>query len=381
MAVKKTTKSNSKTVSKLSAKKSATRPAVTAIPESNLVSNSLNTWFKQHARILPWRENPTPYFVWISEIMLQQTQVTTVIPYFERFITRFPTVKDLAKAPIEEVYKLWAGLGYYSRARNLHKGAEHIHQNGFPKVQAEWLAVPGVGNYTAGAVCSIALNQREAIVDGNVVRVLSRVYKIGYQKNGEAIRDAKFTAIWEKARELVAVKSVEPRSLNQSLMELGALVCKPKNPQCEICPIQKFCLGQNEWEKYPAPKAKKIWKPVQESKWILTRGTGTRVEVYLEENSNTGWRKGLWDFPNSGSVPSLQKGNFNVKLTDQFLLNYVVTNHKVSRQHQVFHVKSSDDEKTSKMAGKWYKLEELPGVPSPVAKALKKLNELSLSKN
>ena len=194
------------------------------------ITRDLSSWFKKNARVLPWRSNPIPYWVWLSEIMLQQTQVATVIPYFEKFIKKFPTVHDLAQASLDEVYSLWAGLGYYSRARNLHKGAVEmsrlIHEGkGFPKSRTEWLEIPGVGEYTAGAICSIALNQAEPIVDGNVVRVLSRV---------DAIRklDLKKTKIWDIATELVQQKRVEPRILNQALMELGATICKPKNPKC-----------------------------------------------------------------------------------------------------------------------------------------------------
>ena len=293
--------------------------------------------------------------------MLQQTQVTTVLPYFERFKAKFPKIEDLAHAPLDEVLKLWAGLGYYSRARNLHKGAQAIAARleqglGFPKNREEWLSIPGVGEYTAGAVTSIALNQREAIVDGNVVRVLSRVYAIGKL-------DAKKTAIWAKAKELVEEASAKPRIFNQALMELGALVCKPKNPNCTECPIQKECKGQNRPDLYPEPKAKTKWKHLKEEKWIVLKGD----QVYLEKNRDTRWRQGLWDFPDAGSL-SISKA----ALQSELLVKYTVTNHKIERKHSIFEV-SPRSKETGK--GEWFQFSSLPALPSPVSKALRKVQD------
>ncbi len=330
----------------------------------------LEKWFLSNARDLPWRQNPNPYWVWLSEIMLQQTQVATVLPYFEKFTKKFKTVSDLAQAPLDEVMKLWAGLGYYSRARNLHTGAQAMAERielkqGFPSNREEWLEIPGVGEYTAGAICSIALNQAEAIVDGNVVRVLSRVYRIGKI-------DAKKTEIWNVARELVSVVGANPRALNQSLMELGATVCKPKNPQCLICPIRDDCDGKLEPEMYPPPKAKVNWKSVKEKKWVLL-SEGAQPRVYLEKNlksAGKNWREGLWDFPDAGSV----KISATAKALDEFSTRYVVTNHKIAREHQVFQIKPT----TLKAAnGKWFQLDNLPGVPSPVSKVIRSFSLLA----
>jgi len=337
--------------------------------KAGVLVKKLESWFAQNARELPWRENPEPYWVWLSEIMLQQTQVATVLPYFEKFTKRFPTVEKLARAPLDEVLKLWAGLGYYSRARNLHRGAQALaarlkEGQGFPATRDEWLAVPGVGEYTAGAICSIALNQPEPIVDGNVVRVLSRVFAVGKI-------DAQKSEIWSLARTLVTVRGATPRALNQALMELGATVCKPKSPQCLRCPIQGSCEGKLSPEKYPPPKPKKEWTPVQEKKWILLdRGARGResaeVRIYLERNGPQGWREGLWDFPNAGSLKIVSLA----KALDEFSTRYVVTTHRITREHQVFQV---GRQALKSATGEWFSSDALPALPSPVAKVIQKL--------
>ncbi len=347
-------------VQRKSKQKSVKKPsAVDSVP----VAKKLSRWFEQNARDLPWRRNPQPYPVWLSEVMLQQTQVTAVIPYFNRFLSSFPTVGDLARASIDQVYSHWAGLGYYSRARNLHKGAQAMQAlidagSGFPKNRNEWLLVPGVGEYTAGAVCSIALNQREAIVDGNVVRVLSRVHAIGKV-------DAKKTEIWDRAREIVEVKGVEPRSVNQALMELGALVCRPKNPSCAECPVSKECRAylSDSVSKYPPAKPKKEWKHLSEERWVLVHAG----KVLLLKNEEARWRKGLWDFP----IPDFTKVG-RARLLKEEISRYVVTNHKIERKHLVFEV-SKDVAEQLIRHGSWFSAKELPGVPAPVKKFLAKL--------
>ena len=294
--------------------------------------------------------------------MLQQTQVATALPYFERFLTEFPSVSDLAAAKESEVLKLWAGLGYYSRARNLHQGSKIIAERilngqGFPDSREAWLAIPGVGEYTAGAVSSIAFNQREAIVDGNIERVLSRL-------NAWKKRDPKKKKAWIHAKALVDEPAAEPRILNQALMELGALICRPKNPKCEACPLTKECKGRESPEKYPEPKPKTIWKHVSEEKWVLTRKKNRRLEIYLVQNLKGVWRQGLWDFPN----PLPGKILDEVTLRKEFQSKYVVTNHKISRLHRVFELGSGD-----LRLGHWFSIQDLPGVPSPVSKVIRKL--------
>ncbi len=234
---------------------------------------ALLNWFAAHARDLPWRRTRDPYPVWVSEIMLQQTQVKTVIPYWERWLRELPTIKAAAKASPDKIHKLWEGLGYYSRARNLQKAARQTvekHEGKFPENFDDVLALPGIGRYTAGAICSIAFNQPTPILDGNVIRVLTRIFGIS-QNPKEKETNAR---LWKLAEELVttAAKHHSTRSsrrqeahseigtsqslltsavtitgncsaLNQSLMELGALVCTPRNPQCGLCPVKKPCIA------------------------------------------------------------------------------------------------------------------------------------------
>lgn len=201
---------------------------------------ALLAWFDKHARPMPWREDPSPYRVWVSEIMLQQTQTATVIPYFERFIARFPTVQSLAQASLDEVLKLWEGLGYYRRARHLHQAAQIItstHGGNIPADEQALLALPGIGRYTAGAIRSIAFGLPAPILDGNVKRVLARLDDI----TSPIEQSRTERALWARAAELVDPQ--RPGAFNQALMELGSLVCRPSQPACQACPVQHYCLA------------------------------------------------------------------------------------------------------------------------------------------
>ena len=320
----------------------------------------LGEWYRKHARDLPWRKNRDPYRIWLSEIMLQQTQVKTVIPYFEKFLERFPDVQDLAGAPLDEVLRLWAGLGYYSRARNLHAGAralaEHLRNGrGFPKNREEWLQIPGVGPYTAGAVCSIALGLREPIVDGNVVRVLSRFYAIQDP-------DPRYTAIWDSARKWVSVREVEPAVINQGLMELGATVCTPRAPRCEECPLRRTCRGKTDPVRYPVKKKKADVLRIEEEVWILFRTSKSETEVVLRQNSSGPWRRGLWDFPRSGTVAVGDENHLEAEWSSR----YAVTRHRITRLHRVFRVSRV----RLKEGDNWFPLDGLPALPAPTRKAL-----------
>lgn len=200
----------------------------------------LLTWYSKNKRDLPWRKTTNPYYIWISEIMLQQTQVQTVIPYYENFITTFPTIESLAYSPIEKVYKCWEGLGYYSRARNLQAASKMIMENYqgiFPNTYEEIITLKGIGPYTASAIASIAFQIPKGVVDGNVLRIFSRLYN---DTSNIALDKTK------KAYQIICdnlISQKDPSSFNQALMDLGATICKPKNPQCEICPVQKHCLA------------------------------------------------------------------------------------------------------------------------------------------
>lgn len=222
-------------------------------------AKTLETWFKENSRPLPWRKSKNPYRIWISEIMLQQTTVKAVIPFFNRFVKSFPTVKDLASASLEEVYDHWAGLGYYSRARNIHKAAKELANIKFPKNYKDLLKLPGFGDYTARAVSSQAFAEPVGVVDGNVIRVLSRRFglKVEHWKN----KDKK---VLQDIADEYAQKA-EPRFINQAFMELGATICTPKSPTCFLCPLQKNCIANKEdlIEELPLKKPKKafeIWQ-------------------------------------------------------------------------------------------------------------------------
>lgn len=199
-------------------------------------TQALAKWFLTAKRDLPWRKSKDPYRIWISEIMCQQTTIKAVIPYFERFLANFPTVQDLARAELSEVFTLWAGLGYYRRARFLHEAAKVIAKNGFPTNFESLKALPGVGDYTAAAIASMAFDEEAAVIDGNVERVLSRFYAI---KKDPRKGDAKKT-LHKKAFSLV--KGTEPSVHNQAMMELGSLICRPGDlAQCKSCPVSKGC--------------------------------------------------------------------------------------------------------------------------------------------
>jgi A/G-specific adenine glycosylase len=218
-------------------------------------------WFSESARDLPWRRTRDPSAIWISEIMLQQTQVKTVIPFWERWMRELPTIEAAANAPSAKIHKLWEGLGYYTRVRNLQKAAQVIvekHDGKFPENFDDILALPGIGRYTAGAICSIAFNQATPILDGNVIRVLTRIFGIAEDPKEKQTN----AQLWQLAEKLVAganqrwgetpgeparpTKSENCSHLNQSLMELGALICTPRNPQCLICPVKKLCVAFKE---------------------------------------------------------------------------------------------------------------------------------------
>lgn len=250
-------------------------------------------WFRTHARSLPWRENRDPYFVWLSEIMLQQTRIETALGYFERFRTALPDIPSLAAADEEQVLKLWEGLGYYSRARNLHAAAEVImekHNGRFPETFEEVRALPGIGDYTAGAVCSIAFGLPVPAVDGNVMRVVARLAAFEGDVRSAAVRK-------EVAEGLRKVYPPGAESdFTQALMELGEVVCTPAgSPDCPKCPLSRFCAAraQGRETRLPVPPEKKP-RPV-EKRTILILCCGRKVA--LRKRPARGLLANLWEFP------------------------------------------------------------------------------------
>lgn len=255
------------------------------------VRRAMLRWYDAHARDLPWRRTRDPYAIWVSEIMCQQTRVETVIPYYERFLARFPRVADLAAASEDEVLGLWSGLGYYRRARLLHRGAREVTERyggRVPRDAEARLALPGVGRYTAGAIGSIAFDAPEPVVDGNVARVLTRLRRIETPL-GKAATEA---ALWRHAAELV--EGSRPGDLNQSLMELGALVCTPTGPRCPRCPVRRWCAGRPIAERLPVPRRKTKVRRVELVAVVATRARPTRVWLERADGELFG---GLWSVP------------------------------------------------------------------------------------
>ncbi|MBI4607212.1 MAG: A/G-specific adenine glycosylase [Planctomycetes bacterium] len=261
-------------------------------PAALALAARLLPWYRAARRRLPWREDPTPYRVWVSEVMLQQTRVETVVPYYLRFLERFPDVRALARAPLEEVLALWSGLGYYRRARALHAGARAVlarHGGEFPRELEGALELPGVGVYTAGAVLSIAYNLPVPVVDGNVERVLARVFRLR--------GDPKAAANARRLREISLAHMPEGHASehNQALMELGATVCTPARPDCGRCPLSGLCLAFREGDplRYPEPQpARATVQVTLHAALIVERG-----RYLLERVDRPGFLQGLWLFP------------------------------------------------------------------------------------
>lgn len=251
----------------------------------------LVSWFEENQRPLPWRTTYDPYHVWVSEVMLQQTQVETALPYFERFIREFPSVESLSRADEQLVLKLWAGLGYYRRAKNLMAAAKLVAEKHGGKVPADYdelRALPGIGQYMAGAILSIAFNRPYPVVDGNVRRVLSRIY--GWT-------DENPKALWDAATRIV--NGAEPRLVNQAIMELGAKVCSFKSPRCLICPLQGSCIAFRAGMQDRIPPVKKRPATVHVHLCAVVYRKGER---YLMKPA-----EGMWEFP---MLPKLPSGKF-----------------------------------------------------------------------
>lgn len=255
------------------------------------LASALLNWFHANARDLPWRRGYDPYQVWVSEIMLQQTQMDRVVGYFERFVARFPDVHSLASAPEDEVLNLWEGLGYYSRARNLRKAAGAIVNNGgqVPRSATELQTLPGVGPYTAAAIASIAYGEAVPVLDANVERVLARVLDVAEPIKSKAAKDV----IQPVARELV--DAGDPRAVNQALMELGALVCTNRRPSCSACPLAGDCLAHARDTILERPVKAKPPQTIH-----LTMATGVLVHdgrLFIQKRPPSGVWAGLWEFP------------------------------------------------------------------------------------
>ncbi|WP_138420762.1 A/G-specific adenine glycosylase [Aquibacillus sediminis] len=258
--------------------------------------SDLIDWFLDEKRDLPWRKDQDPYKVWVSEIMLQQTKVDTVIPYFNRFMEKFPTLKHLAEADEQEVLKEWEGLGYYSRARNLQTAVKEVvetYNSKVPDDRKELASLKGVGPYTTGAILSIAYGIPEPAVDGNVMRVLSRVLRIE-----EDIAKPKARRVFEThLHELISKQ--DPSSFNQGLMELGALICTPKAPSCLLCPVQQHCraFAEGVQEQLPIKSKKKKQKKIPYFTFVIKDAKDADGKVLIEKRPEDGLLANMWQFP------------------------------------------------------------------------------------
>jgi A/G-specific adenine glycosylase len=268
------------------------------------IQKPLLHWFVQNGRDLPWRKTHDPYAIWISEIMLQQTQVATAIPYYQEFLKSFPSVHHLAKSDLSKVLKIWEGLGYYSRARNLHRASKIIldHFKGkIPDHLTDLLNLPGIGKYTAGAILSIAYNKEAPILDGNVKRVLSRLFAVSEDpRKTEGL-------LWKISESLIP--KGRSNSFNQAIMDLGAMICTPKGPLCHRCPLHRHCKAKASGnpERYPSRVVKKGTPHIEAISGVILRNG----KVLLNQRPPKGLLGGLWEFPNWRGEES---GRFRLRL-------------------------------------------------------------------
>lgn len=281
-------------------------------------------WFNSQGRKdLPWQQNPTAYRVWVSEIMLQQTQVNTVIPYYKKFITKFPNLSELANASNDQVMALWSGLGYYSRARNLHRTAillvgeqRYSSSHSFPETMKELESLPGIGRSTAGAILALAMQKKAAILDGNVKRVLARCFKIAGWPGKADIQKQ----LWQLSEQLTPDKQI--RNYTQAMMDLGATVCTTKQPDCGACPLHSMCLARkdNNPEAYPGKKKKKQL-PVKSQYFFLLRSEDG--ELLMEKRPPAGIWGGLWTPLSCDTTDTMErylKVNYGINISDKIEL-------------------------------------------------------------
>ncbi len=359
---------------------------------------SLLDWFIENARELPWRTTRDPYAVWVSEVMLQQTQVKTVVPYWERWMRTLPNIRALANATPARLHKLWEGLGYYTRVRNMHKAARMIvetHGGSFPTRYEDILALPGIGRYTAGAIASIAFNQPKPILDGNVIRVLTRVF--GIDENPRQPRTN--AQLWQLAEELVteasrtththhasriAHRPPHPVSaFNQSLMELGALICTPRQPRCVACPVKSFCRARREdrVERLPNVGARPRPTTRRVAAFVLQRGDRFLVRQRPAGVVNAH----LWEFPNADTPPA--DANFRktarrvLGFTPRSLHHLCAIRHSITRYRitlDAFRIALPAGGKRPAAPGRWLTLTALHRLPfaSAQKRILKQLDSV-----
>ncbi len=343
-------------------------------PDIHHFQQAVLEWYARHGRTeLPWQQDQTPYRVWISEIMLQQTQVTTVIPYFERFMARFPTVQDLAEAPQDDVLHLWTGLGYYARARNLHRCAQEIagrSQGRFPTTVDELTALPGIGRSTAGAIVSLALGHSAPILDGNVKRVLARYHRVpGWPGHSATAR-----RLWELAERYTPDSRC--RDYTQAMMDLGATLCTRRKPACDQCPLSDRCAGHavGDMEAFPEPKPKQK-KPEREAWWLMLQLPDQRC--LLKQRPASGLWGGLYCFPEFSEPETLDEWLCRYSLSPDRADQWQPFRHTFTHFHldiHPVHVRVSSPLATGE-SDRWVQpaLDETVGLAAPTQRLLNKL--------
>lgn len=355
------------------------------ISKRNL-QNAVLEWFKQHGRkSLPWQQFETPYHVWVSEIMLQQTQVKTVIPYYERFITRFPTLEALANAPMDTVLQYWAGLGYYARARHLHQAAQIIlskYKGVFPNLFEEIISLPGIGRSTAGAILSFGFHKAYPILDGNIKRLLARVEGIkGYLGTANILKQ-----LWAVAENYIPTTDVA--AYNQAMMDIGALICTKEKPNCNQCPLYRLCYTcQNHLQNQIPPFNPQRKKPLKKAFFLMHSHQG---KILLEKRPPKGIWGGLWSFPELIAEKNLsikdtakewfKKNNFSFRIQSCVAwppFTHAFTHFELAITPIQCLIASQRKTRLPPHLN-WFQLEETAslGVPSPSRKLIKQLQGL-----
>ena len=345
-------------------------------------STRIIAWQKRHGRRdLPWQNTRDPYRIWLSEIMLQQTQVATVIPYFARFLEKFPTLRDLARASEDEVLALWSGLGYYSRGRNLLRAAQIVAEKfsgEFPKGMNDILALPGVGQSTAAAISAFAFGERQAILDGNVKRVFARQFGVAGFPGEKKIE----TKLWSVANEALPKKNIE--SYTQGLMDLGATVCLRTRPLCLACPVEESCIAKREGriKELPTPRPRKA-VPEKSSTMLIIAHAG---EVLLEKRPPTGVWAGMWCFPeliNGASPRDVCRDRYGLEtkpLKPWGVLQHGFTHFKLSITPQPITVQKKLA-RAAEPGVMWLSIKDalVAAIPKPVRELLIKLDQRNRS--
>lgn len=344
------------------------------------ITDTLLTWHKSHGRHdLPWQNTSDAYRIWLSEVMLQQTQVATVIDYYQRFLAQCPTITDLAQTEIDEVLHLWTGLGYYARARNLHKTAQIVatkHHGEFPTDFEEVLALPGIGRSTAGAILAFSQNQRHAILDGNVKRVLARFYEVEGWYGKKAVEKQ----LWELANKNTPTKEVA--TYTQAIMDFGATVCKRSKPLCEPCPLQTNCAAfrNNRVNELPHGKPKTI-KPIKQTTMLLIQND--KGEILLQRRPPAGIWGGLWCPPEtSSSDEPLLIENSTIKIEHLLpIFRHTFSHYHLDITPALARLDKPSDKVAESQERVWYNLNspQRLGLAAPVKKILEQIEQSAVN--